>query len=93
MTEGYLQMGAELGARAISHLEKVSEAGIEAMSRAGSVGVVLPTTAYILRLTPPPVRAMIDAGMAVALGSDLNPNAHCLAMVSLDIDTISLTHF
>ncbi|KAK2182115.1 hypothetical protein NP493_366g02016 [Ridgeia piscesae] len=74
------EMGAELGARAISHLEKVSEAGIEAMSRAGSIGVVLPTTAYILRLTPPPVRAMIDAGMAVALGSDFNPNAHCLAM-------------
>ena len=78
----YLQMGAELGARAISHLEKISETGIQAMSRAGSIAVVLPTTAYILRLTPPPVRDMIDAGVAVALGSDFNPNAHCLAMVS-----------
>ncbi|KAI0234437.1 putative imidazolonepropionase [Lamellibrachia satsuma] len=74
------EMGAELGARAISHLEKISEAGIQAMSQACSIGVVLPTTAYILRLTPPPVRDMIDAGMAVALGSDFNPNAHCFAM-------------
>ena len=37
-------------------------------------GVVLPTTAYILKLVPPPARKMIDAGVNVALGSDFNPN-------------------
>lgn len=74
-------MGAELGALAISHLEEISEEGIAAMARSGSVGVVLPTTAYILRLKPPPVRRMLEAGMAVALGSDFNPNAYCMAMV------------
>lgn len=74
-------MGAELGALAISHLEEISEQGIKAMVEAGSIGVVLPTTAYILRIKPPPVRLMIDSGMAVALGSDYNPNAHCSAMV------------
>ncbi len=76
------QMGAELGVRAISHLEEVSDAGIQAMARAGTVAVLLPTTAYILRLPPPPARRMLDSGMAVALGSDFNPNAHCMAMVS-----------
>ena len=75
------QMGAEIGALAISHLEEISDAGITAMARAGSVGVVLPTTAYILRLKPPPVRRMIEGGMAVALGSDFNPNAYCMSMV------------
>ena len=75
-------MGADLGAHAISHLEEVSPEGIQAMVDSGIIGVVLPTTAYVLRLKPPPVRQMIDSGMAVALGSDLNPNAHCLAMVS-----------
>lgn len=74
-------MGAELGARAISHLEEVSDEGIKAMAKSGTIGVVLPTTAYILRLEPPPVRKMIESGMSVALGSDLNPNAHCFAMV------------
>ncbi|XP_052079851.1 probable imidazolonepropionase [Mytilus californianus] len=74
------EMGAELGALAISHLEEISEKGIKAMVEAGSVGVVLPTTAYILRIKPPPVRLMIDSGMAVALGSDYNPNAHCSSM-------------
>ncbi|KAK2158027.1 hypothetical protein LSH36_178g01024 [Paralvinella palmiformis] len=78
---GYgLDMGADIGATAISHLEHVSDEGISAMVQSGTIGVVLPTTAYILRLEPPPTRKMIDAGMGVALGSDFNPNAHCLAM-------------
>ena len=56
-------MGAELDARAISHLEEVSDEGIRAMSKKSVVAVVLPTTAYILRLKPPPVRKMIEEGM------------------------------
>lgn len=79
----HIQMGAEIGAMAISHLEEVSEMGIAAMAQSGTVGVLLPTTAYNLRLTPPPARKMLEAGMAVALGSDFNPNAHCIAMVCL----------
>ena len=75
-------MGAnELGADAISHLEEVSEEGIAAMAKAGTVAVILPTTAYILRLPQPPVRKMIEAGVIVALGTDFNPNAFCLSMV------------
>lgn len=80
-TSSLCQMGAALGAEAMSHLEEVSEEGIEAMARAGTVGVLLPTTAHILRLPPPPARAMIDAGVPVALGTDFNPNAFCLSMV------------
>ncbi|KAI3366645.1 hypothetical protein L3Q82_009322 [Scortum barcoo] len=44
------QLGAELGALAISHLEEVSDEGIAAMATAINVAaVLLPTTAYILR--------------------------------------------
>nr|XP_053653243.1 probable imidazolonepropionase [Cherax quadricarinatus] len=74
------EMGASLGAEAMSHLEKISEEGIAAMARAGTVGILLPTTAHILRLKPPPARAMIDGGVPVALGTDFNPNAFCLSM-------------
>ncbi|XP_022109706.1 probable imidazolonepropionase [Acanthaster planci] len=77
---GAAEMGSALKATAISHLEEISDAGITAMAEAGSVAVVLPTTAYILKLTPPPVRKMIENGVAVALGSDFNPNAFCLSM-------------
>ena len=56
------QLGAELQAHAVSHLEHISAEGMEAMAQAGSVGVLLPTTAYILRLQPPPARRMIEKG-------------------------------
>lgn len=74
------ELGAEVGATAVSHLERVSEEGMRAMAAAGVVGVLLPTTAYILRLDPPPARRMIELGVPVALGSDFNPNAHCTSM-------------
>ncbi|XP_021564522.1 probable imidazolonepropionase, partial [Carlito syrichta] len=32
------------------------------------------------RLKPPRARKMLDEGVVVALGSDFNPNAHCLSM-------------
>ncbi|XP_030635469.1 putative imidazolonepropionase [Chanos chanos] len=74
------QLGAELGALAISHLEEVTDEGIRAMATAKTAAVLLPTTAYILRLRPPRARDMLDAGVIVALGSDFNPNAYCCSM-------------
>ncbi|KAL2089139.1 hypothetical protein ACEWY4_016038 [Coilia grayii] len=74
------ELGAELGALAVSHLEEVSDEGIVAMARSKTAAVLLPTTAYILRLKQPRARDMLDAGVIVALGSDFNPNAYCCSM-------------
>lgn len=74
------ELGAELGARAISHLEEVSDEGIAAMAAARCSAVLLPTTAYMLRLKQPRARKMLDEGVIVALGSDFNPNAYCFSM-------------
>ncbi|XP_063045304.1 probable imidazolonepropionase [Engraulis encrasicolus] len=74
------ELGAELGALAISHLEEVSDEGIAAMATAKTAAVLLPTTAYILRLKQPRARDMLDAGVIVSLGSDFNPNAYCCSM-------------
>lgn len=49
------QLGAELGALAISHLEEVTDEGIAAMATARTAAVLLPTTAYILRYVTPGV--------------------------------------
>uniref|UniRef100_A0A8C5Q7E4 Probable imidazolonepropionase n=1 Tax=Leptobrachium leishanense TaxID=445787 RepID=A0A8C5Q7E4_9ANUR len=68
------EMGALLGAHAVSHLEEVSDEGITAMAKAKCSAVLLPTTAYILS------KDMLDAGVIVSLGSDFNPNAYCLSM-------------
>ncbi|GAM23027.1 hypothetical protein SAMD00019534_062020, partial [Acytostelium subglobosum LB1] len=74
------ELAGELKARASSHLELVSEEGMKAMAAVPTFGVLLPTTAYVLRLECPPARRMIELGVPVALGSDYNPNAHCLSM-------------
>ncbi|CAF3683428.1 unnamed protein product [Adineta steineri] len=77
---GSAEMGAEIGARAISHLECISDEGIHAMAKAKTIGVILPHTGYLLRIELPPVRKMIDAGVPIALGTDANPNAFSSAM-------------
>ena len=46
----------------MSHLEEVSDEGIQAMADASVIAVLLPTTAYILRLKCPPARKLIDKG-------------------------------
>jgi len=73
-------LASEVGAVAVSHLEKITEKEMETMAAKSIVGTLLPTTAYILRLEYPPCRKMIEKQIPIALGSDFNPNAHCLAM-------------
>ncbi|KAG3119600.1 hypothetical protein PI124_g2251 [Phytophthora idaei] len=77
-------MAAALGARAISHCEMLTaEEDLQAMAAhklEPVFAVLLPTTKYILKLPNPPARDMFAAGVPVALGSDYNPNAHCLFM-------------
>ena len=74
------ELAAELNSRAISHLEEISPQGIKAISKSSTVAILLPTTAYILRLKRPPARHMLEEGVAIALGSDFNPNAYCTSM-------------
>jgi len=74
------ELAGELKALAVSHLEHVSEEGMKAMAAVPTVAVLLPTTAYVLRIAPPPARKLIENGVPVALGSDFNPNAHCMSM-------------
>ena len=70
---GGAELAASLGAVSADHLEYVSEAGIEALAAAGVVGVTLPLATLYLNQAPPPARALIDGGVAVAVASDFNP--------------------
>jgi len=72
------QGGAALAARhkalSADHLEHLSADGIAAMARAGTVAVLLPGAYYFLRDTqPPPVAALREAGVAMAVATDCNP--------------------
>lgn len=81
------QGGAALAAgyRALScdHLEHLSAAGIAAMKAAGTVAMLLPGAFYFLRDTRlPPVAALRDAGVPMALATDHNPGSSpCLSLL------------
>ena len=82
-------MGLAIGSKAISHLEEISEHEISLMAQSETVGILLPATAYNLRLKQPPARKLIDSGCIVALGSDFSPNSFCYSMV-LDFKVLNL---
>jgi imidazolonepropionase len=69
-------LAASYGALSADHLEHLDEAGIVAMAKSGTVAVLLPAAFYFLRDTKlPPIQAMRDAGVKIALASDCNPGS------------------
>lgn len=56
------------------HLEHLSSEGINALARAGTVAVLLPSASYFLREEHrPPVEGLRAAGVPIALATDCNP--------------------
>lgn len=71
---GGSQVAADVRARSADHLIFVPEAGIAALARAGVTATLLPCAAFYLKLGRfAPARQLIDAGVPVALATDLNP--------------------
>lgn len=68
-------LAAELRAVSAEHLLAASESSLRAMAEVGTIGVVLPATAYSLRKPFAPARTMIELGVPVALATDGNPGS------------------
>ena len=67
-------LAARYGALSADHLEHLTADGIAAMKAGGVVAVLLPGAYYFLKdKTPPPVQALRDAGVAMAVATDCNP--------------------
>ena len=65
---------ARYGGLSADHLEFLSDDGVAAMARHGTVAVLLPGAYYFLRETqPPPVAALRAAGVPMAVSTDCNP--------------------
>ena len=65
---------ARYGGLSADHLEFLSQEGVAAMARHGTVAVLLPGAYYFLRETqPPPVAALRAAGVPMAVSTDCNP--------------------
>jgi len=72
---GGVQAGVRLGALSVDHLESMDEEAITALAHSATIGTLLPTAAYFLRMPFQPARQLIDAGCAIALASDFNPGS------------------
>jgi imidazolonepropionase len=71
---GGSSVAARVGARSADHLIFVPPDGIAALARAGVVATLLPVAAFYLKLGRyAPARALIEAGVPVALATDVNP--------------------
>lgn len=70
---GGAELCAELGALSADHLEDVSDAGLAALARAGTVAVLLPGAWRTLRQKPPDAARLRAHGVRIAVGTDCNP--------------------
>jgi imidazolonepropionase len=66
-------IAAELGATSADHLEYATSAQIKALAKAGTVAVLCPGANFTTRGPRPPIEAMREAKLPIAIASDLNP--------------------
>jgi imidazolonepropionase len=76
-------LAARHGALSCDHLEHLDADGIAAMKAAGTVAMLLPGAYYFLRdTTLPPVAALREAGVPMAIATDHNPGSSpCLSLL------------
>jgi imidazolonepropionase len=72
---GGVETGIKLNAVSVDHLETVNGDIINKLANSQTIGTLLPTAAFFLRMPFQPARQMIDAGCAIALASDYNPGS------------------
>jgi imidazolonepropionase len=81
---GGAALAARFGALSADHLEYTDEQGAAAMGKAGTIAVLLPGAFYTLRETQlPPVAAFREAGVRMAVATDLNPGTSPLTSLLL----------
>ena len=85
--QGGAALVARHGGLSADHLEHLSEEGIAAMARAGTVAVLLPGAYYYLReAVMPPIAALRAAGVPMAVATDCNPGTSPLTSLLLALN-------
>jgi len=81
---GGARMAASYGALSADHLEYLDAEGAAAMATSGTVAVLLPGAFYAINETrKPPVQALRDAGVPIAVATDCNPGTSPLTSLLL----------
>lgn len=72
---GGVQVGVKNNAISVDHLEEMGPDEIEALKGSETIATLLPTASFFLNMSFADGRALIDAGLPVALASDFNPGS------------------
>ena len=72
---GGVQVGVKYNALSVDHLEKTTEAEIEALRGSGTMPTMLPGCSFFLGIPYGNAKGYIEAGLPVALASDYNPGS------------------
>lgn len=72
---GGVQSAVKMNAVSVDHLEIMTDEDIAVLANSKTIGTLLPTAAFFLRIPFQPARKMIDSGCAIALASDFNPGS------------------
>lgn len=76
-------LAAEMGARSADHLLHLDAHEIELLRETGVVATMLPGTSLVLGKPFADGRALVDAGLAVAVASDCNPGSCAFENLSM----------
>lgn len=80
---GGTELAIEFNALSADHLEASGSTQISALAASDTIATLLPGVTLHLGIPAAPGRALIDAGAAVAVGSDLNPGSSPLFSAQL----------
>jgi imidazolonepropionase len=72
---GGVQTGVKYNAISVDHLESMGEEEIASLKGSNTIPTLLPGAAFFLAMHYQPARALIDAGLPVALATDYNPGS------------------
>ena len=79
---GGAALAARFGALSADHLEYASQDGVRALAGSGTVAVLLPGAFLTLNeKQQPPVQALRDSGVPIALATDCNPGTSPLSSI------------
>jgi len=72
---GGIQAGVKYGAISVDHIDFTGEEEIKLLLNSDTMPTLLPGSNFFLSQTYPPARAIIDAGLPLALASNYNPGS------------------
>jgi imidazolonepropionase len=90
---GGAELAASLRAATADHLEYISDKGIAALAEAHVTAVLVPASTWFLRMDrAAPGRRLLEAGVNVAMGTNLNPGSAMSENLALTLSLLCLVN-